>query len=203
MSTKPKITIGICCGGTIRAETVISLVSNMIDLAQRDMAPNLLLQIGGYVDFNRNKILETALKAESTHLMFIDADMSFPDDGIYRLLEADKDIIGGNYNVRLDPNSADLSGSTVKMIEKGKVVSLTKDGLPDGLFKCYSVATGFMMINLKAVKKMKYPYFEAFIDKKGMHHTEDVEFCKRANEAILEVWCDPSIKIGHIGSYAY
>lgn len=34
---------------------------------------------------------------EYTHLMFIDADVSFPHDGILRLLRADKDVISGVY----------------------------------------------------------------------------------------------------------
>lgn len=34
---------------------------------------------------------------EYTHLMFIDADVSFPADGIFKLLRADKDVISGVY----------------------------------------------------------------------------------------------------------
>jgi GT2 family glycosyltransferase len=166
------------------------------------MAPNLLFQVGGYVDFNRNKLLQTCLEDKSTtHLMFIDADMIFPDDGIYRLLQHDKDIVGGNYNTRLNPTSKDFSGPTVKMLVDGEPVSMTE--LPKGLFKCYAIATGFMMIKLDAVREMKMPVFEAFTDDKGLHHTEDVEFCKKANEMGLEVWCDPDLEIGHIGQYVY
>lgn len=198
-----KITIGICSGGSIRVETVTSLVSNMINLAQKDMAPNLLFQVGGYVDVNRNKIVEEALKQETTHLMFIDADMIFPEDGIYRLLQHKKDIVGANYNMRLDPTSGEYSGPTVKMMEKGKPVSIVKEGLPKDLFKCYAIATGFMMIDMNVFKKLKMPYFDAFQDEDGTHHTEDVDFCRKVNEAGMEVWCDPTIEMGHIGSATY
>lgn len=193
----------MCTGGTVRAETVVSLMSNMINLAQSDRPPGLLVQIGGYVDVNRNQIVKGAQAAKATHLMFVDADMSFPDDGIARLLAHDKDIVGGNYNVRLDPTSGVLSGPTVKMWVDDKPVSLTKDGLPDDLFKCYALATGFMLINMKVFESVGLPYFEAFQDNDGQHHTEDIDFCRKVNEAGLEVWCDPTITIGHIGSYAY
>lgn len=198
-----KITIGICCGGTIRAETATSLVSNLINLAQRDLAPNLLFQIGGYVDVNRNKIVEEAIKQGTTHLMFVDSDMVFPDDGIFRLLERDKDIIGGNYNVRLDPTSPDFSGPTVKMLENGKPVSMLKKDFPTELFECYAVPTGFMMIKTSVFKKLKTPYFKAYQDAKGEHHTEDIEFCKQARQKGFKIFCDPTIKIGHIGFYMY
>ncbi len=200
---KPKVTIGMCTGGTVRAETFVSTMGSVIQMAQEGYPVGLLVQIGGYVDVNRNKIAEECLKNGTTHLMFIDADMSFPADGIERLLKHNKDIVGGNYNVRLDPTSDVLSGPTVKMLVDGKPVSLTKDGLPDDLFKCYAIATGFMLINTRVFDKLDFPYFEAYQDKTGKHYTEDIDFCKKVNEAGLEVWCDPTIKIGHLGTYAY
>ena len=60
-----------------------------------------------------------------------------------------------------------------------------------------------MLIKTGVFKKLTYPYFEAFQDKDGLHHTEDVEFCKRANEAGFEVYCDPTIKMGHVGTTSY
>ena len=194
-----KITIGVCTGGTIRTETAASIIGAMINCAQTGIAPNILFQIGGYVDVNRNQIIKRA--GDATHLMFIDNDMQFPEDGIMRLLKHDKDIIGGNYNVRLDPTSETFSGSTVKMLVDGKSVSMTK--LPTKLFKCYAVATGFMLIKMEIFKKLKEPYFDAWIDKTGLHYTEDIDFCRKAGEKGFEVWCDPSIPIKHIGSYAY
>lgn len=200
MSTK--ITIGVCTGGTLRAEMATSLYSNLINIGQTGQMANLLFQIGGYVDVNRNKIVEEAIKQGTTHLMFIDADMVFPDDGVMQLFKQDKDIIGANYNVRLDPTSPDFSGPTVKMLVDGKPVSMVNKDFPTELFECYALGTGFMMIKTEVFKKLKYPYFEAIIDRKG-HHTEDVEFCRRANEAGFKIYCDPTIKMGHIGSYMY
>lgn len=199
----PKVTIGMCTGGTVRAETVVSLMSNYAQLSQAGYSVNVLMQLGGYVDVNRNKIVEEAQKSGTTHLMFIDADMIFPDDGIIRLFNHDKDVVGANYNVRLDPTSKEASGPTVKMLVKGQPVSLVKGGLPDDLFKCYALATGFMLINMKVFEKLEKPYFDAWQEPNGRHHTEDVDFCKKVNEAGLEVWCDPTIVMGHVGSTIY
>lgn len=196
-----RLVVGICTGGTIRAETLVSLITNIYNLGAEGIQASLLVQIGGYVDVNRNKIVESAVNGGATHLMFIDNDMIFPDDAIFKLLKHNKDIVGANYNVRLDPTSSDRSGPTVKMLVKGKPVSATE--LPDKLFKCYALGTGFLMIKTKVFSKMKAPHFEAFIDKTGRHNTEDVEFCKRAGKAGFKVWCDPEIKMGHIGSAVY
>ena len=198
-----KIIIGICTGGTIRAETVSSLVTNLINCAHANIPPNLLIQVGGYVAVNRNKIVEEAIKQKATHVMFIDADMIFPDTGVMTLLGRDKDVVGANYNIRLDPSSKAFSGPTVKALVDGKPVSMVSKDFPKELFKCYAVATGFMMINTRIFKKLTYPWFEEYQDKDGTHHTEDVDFCRKVNEAGFDVWCDPTIKMGHIGNYVY
>jgi GT2 family glycosyltransferase len=198
-----KLTIGMCTSGTIRAETVTSLMSNMINLTQQDLSPNILFQIGGYVDVNRNILVNSALEQKSTHIMFIDADMIFPDDAVLQLLSHDKDIIGGNYNVRLDPTAKELSGPTTKMLVDNVPVSMIGKDFPTELFKCYAVATGFMLVKLSVFEKLEMPYFDAWIDKNNKHYTEDVDFCRKAGEAGFEVYCDPKIKIGHVGSYTY
>lgn len=203
MTMKPNITIGICTGGTVRTETLVDLVGTLYNLGFNGIQPNLLAQIGGYVDVNRNQIVDSAIKNNSTHIMFIDNDMKFPDDGVARLLKHDKDIVAANYNVRLDPTSGVLSGPTVKMLVDGKPVSMLTKDFPTELFKCYAVATGFTLIKTDVFKKLEKPYFEAWQDDKGIHYTEDIDFCRKAGEAGIEVWCDPTIKLGHIGSYTY
>lgn len=195
-----KLVIGMCSGGTVRAETVMSLIGGIYYLGERGIAANILMQIGGYVALNRNKIVAEAIKANATHLMFLDADMMFDPEAIYQLIEHQKDIIAGNYNVRRDPLSKGASGSTVKMMVDKQIVSLTE--LPKGLFQCYAAPTGFMLIRLDIFKKLKKPYFVEWETPDGLHTTEDIEFCKRANTVNIKIYCDPEIKIGHIGSVA-
>jgi hypothetical protein len=204
MKTREKsLTLGICSGGTIRAETTAALVQNIIYLAQHDISTTLVIQIGGYVAVNRNTIADIALTNGTTHLMFIDADMIFPPDGIMKLIEADKPVAGANYNVRLDPTSKILSGPTVQMMVDGRPVALEKGGLPEGLFQCYALATGFMLIDLSVFKKLRTPYFVSKQDKQNNHTTEDIYFCQQLYKKGIEIWCDESIKIGHVGSYVY
>ena len=123
---KPKLTVGICSGGTIRIETAVSLLSNVYNLWSEGITPNVLAQVGGYVDLNRSIVARDVLESDATHLLFIDNDMIFPDDAIKKLLDADKDIIGASYNVRLDPGSKDISGPTVKMMVDGKPLKISQ-----------------------------------------------------------------------------
>ena len=71
------------------------------------------------------------------------------------------------------------------------------------LFKASGTGTGFMLIKTKVFDKLKKPYFVAWEDEDGNHHTEDIEFCINARKAGFDVWISPTIKIGHIGTYEY
>jgi glycosyltransferase involved in cell wall biosynthesis len=55
------------------------------------------------IDLARNMIVEAALEdPDVTHLFFMDADMQFPTDAMFRLVQRDKDVIGGTYFARTE-----------------------------------------------------------------------------------------------------
>ena len=61
-----------------------------------------------------------------------------------------------------------------------------------------ALPTGFMLIRMSCLDKMTFPYFPCEF---GLG--EDVAFCVNAQKAGIEVWCDPTLEIKHIGDYAY
>jgi hypothetical protein len=79
----------------------------------------------------RNRLTDDFLATDSTHLMFIDADITFNPEDIVRMLNADKDIICGLY--------------PKKEINWPSVASAVKDGVPaDELHRW----TGAFVVNL-------------------------------------------------------
>lgn len=152
---------------------------------------------GPYLDLARESCLVMALAAKSDYLVFIDTDIQFPADALTKLLAHGKDIIGGTYHEKRLPLV-----STVKLndLNDGATVAHT---LPDAPFQCASVATGFMAINLKRLTACMAPPCFAYSSQGGQFMGEDVAFCRRARAAGLEVWCDPTIPLLHIGDFAY
>ncbi len=196
--------IGIASGGTIRSETVTSLIGAMEVLKSHNIDVGLSIQIGGYVARNRNALVDIAKDKKADLLMFIDNDMVFQPSAIQRLIDADKDVIGANYNARGVPGKPIVS--TVKLIDPEN--DPNKDQtyftqFPDQLSKVWAVATGFMIIKMSVFEKLQRPYFVAWEDESGNHHTEDVEFCKRCHEVGVDVWLSPTISIKHIGTAEY
>jgi len=199
-----KILIGICSGGQIHAQTVTSLIGALNRLKDEGHDFKVSMQIGGYKPASMNNIVKEAIAEGFDYYMSIDCDMIFPPDGITRLLDGDKDIIGANYSVRGNAVKGNPREAVVKMASKeGKLISTTVQSLPKHLFRCFSLGNGFTLYKTSIFKKIDEPWFEARVDDDGNFSTEDVHFMAKANKAGIKVWCNPKIHMGHIGTTNY
>lgn len=195
-----KVAIGIPHQGTISAATALHL---WLALAEFPYPTYLIMQEGGYLNEARCQIVKEALRQKATHIMFIDSDLVFEKDGITRLLQDDKDIVGANYNVRrLSPD-----GQRISTVKFGKditnLVDLAADKIPKTLAPCFAIATGFMLIRASVFEKLPMPWFEFGYTENGEFLGEDVYFCQKAHENGFDVWFDPTIKMKHEGRYFY
>jgi GT2 family glycosyltransferase len=202
--TAINLTVGLCTGGVVQSETVTSLFGALDVIKGHGIGVNLSLQIGGYVAHNRNELVRVAQKNGSTHLMFIDADMIFQPSSIQRLIDHDKDVVGANYNARGVPGQPIIS--TLKLVDpstdpdKGKFI---QSEFSAQLFPVFGLATGFMLIKMPVFDKVEAPWFVAYEEPNGEHHTEDIEFCAKCHKVGIDVYCSPTIQIGHKGNYVY
>lgn len=203
-----KVLIAICCGGEIYADTVTSLLGALETLRDKNVDYGLSIVSGGYKPLSCNKQVQTAKEQGCTHIMFIDADMIFPSSGIIRLIDHDKDIVGANYNVRGNPSRDPGREFTIKPTDPRKTPKhlkgqITTFEMPANLFKVWSLGLGFVLIKMSVFDKLDKPYFNDYESPEGEHHTEDVEFFTKCQDRGIDVWCSPTIRVGHIGSKTY
>lgn len=200
-----KILIGICCGGTIQAQTVVSLIGAINRLKEEgNIDYTVSIQIGGYKPASMNNIVKEAQAGKYDYFMSIDCDMIFPPDGMIRLLDNNKDIVGANYSVRGNAVNGNPREAVVKVVGKdGKKLNMQLSDLPNHLFKCFSVGNGFTLYKTTVFDEIPYPWFEARVDETGDFSTEDVHFMAKAYKVGIDVFCNPKIKIGHIGTTNY
>lgn len=185
-----KIAIGISASEHLKSKTLATIFS----IVKRHPEIDLILKQGCLVHKNRNDIVTEAIKGNYTHIFFIDTDMCFAPEVLDRLLSRNKDIIGANYNKR------NLNKETViKFIEDGKLVGKP---IPEELFECASIGTGCALIKTDVFKTISYPYFD-FNDEELGEVGEDVYFCLKAKRKGYNIWCDPTMDIGHIGEYIF
>jgi hypothetical protein len=208
-----KVTLAWAGYGQVTTEFAVSLARTV-----KVMQCPIRLDYEGscYVHRNRNVLLDRALKGDSTHLMFVDTDIVFPPDGIMRLLAQQKPIIGGAYNLKRDFDDGARRRTTVKALPEmlnGRPHS--EWVLPrDKPFECAGLPTGFMLIELDVLRNLPVqPDFGG--DREGAPDKgprnwfdfgnyagfvgEDIYFCDFVRNQGVPIWCDPTIKLGHIG----
>jgi len=187
------ILIGIPTGGTVKSKTLFSIMQL---LKHATFEYDIIVKESCVIHWNREHICKEAVERGYSHVLFIDSDMFFEPDAVERLLKRDKDIIGVQVNLRQSPPV-----STVKTEDEGQII---KQLYPDGLLKCAGVGTGFMLIKTSVFKNLSHPWFFWEADNEGNVLTgEDIFFCRKARKAGFEIWCDTTIKMGHVGDWVF
>ncbi len=192
------ILIGTPCYRTIHIRTVQAIMDTLRVHPEAVHA----FQNGVFVHENDNNLVELAKQKKATHLFLVEHDMVFEPDTLGKLLEQDKDVIAASYNHRTLP----LHPMIYQQAPDTKELYLMNYETlwPKETFKCFGVPTGCTLIKMSVFDKIKKPYFSFKYKKNGkIKMSQDMYFCKKVNEAGLEVWADPNIMISHIGDYDY
>lgn len=190
-----RLQIGVPNYGETKIEMMMSLIPNLFYLDRiwgvpRTIDYNLSCPAGCHNYQNRNKIVQDALDFKADYLFMVDTDMVFPDDALYKLMRADKDIIGGTYNKRSMP---------ITPIHRAP-----REVMPQHVFKVNAVPTGLILIKAKVLQTMEPPWFAVQWLEGVKFMGPDIYFCEKATRTYgFEVWLDPTIDIKHIGEYKY
>jgi GT2 family glycosyltransferase len=163
----------------------------------------------------RNLLAKDMLESDCTDLLFIDSDINFEPDDVFRLMawasDPKKGIVAGVPRTRSEDK---VYITDLDYDENGQ---LTMNGM--GLVRAKRVATAFMWVQRGVFEKLvaenpDWTYFDkragkdlsAVFDFKVTREGyigEDFLFCDRVREAGYEVWIDPTIKLGHMGVQEY
>lgn len=166
-----KLAIATPSTGTIKTKTVESLIKLF-----KKYDAIFLSHEGSVLHHMRERLIKKAIELECTHLLFVDSDMVFEPEDLQKLIDADTDIVGADYNRRKLPLES----------------SRRED----------SVATGFMLIKLSIFDFLPEPWFFWESNENGDLVTgEDYWFCSLAKSKGFVVKCVG--KVGHIGEMIY
>lgn len=150
--------------------------------------------LGSLTALARNQIVDIAQKQGCTHLLFLDTDMTFPLDAVEKLLSHQKDVVSGLYFERYAPYRPVLR----QRFQDG--YSLVNYP-PSGMIKVDATGGGCLLINMEVFDYLKKPYFDYRLEKSGIKETffsEDLVWCERVRAAGFDIWCDTSIRCGHL-----
>ena len=152
---------------------------------------------GYQIDQVRNLIAEWGKKYD--YLFCVDSDIVLPRETLSKFVFSQKDVISGVYVQR-------LPGEPQAEIYRPDYSRYPYDVLmtADRQFEVGACGFGCVLIDSKVLRDMEYPHF---VYKSALDHahtlSEDVYFCQKAREKGFKVWCDTSIRCGHIGQNVY
>jgi hypothetical protein len=150
---------------------------------------------------------------ESTHLMFIDADIGWEPWHLLVMLNAQKDVIGGLYPMKSLPVKWCVNGfEGAEVSEDGNLQEVSKTG------------TGFLLIKREVFEKLNAhpatkpflndiglpaelnPFMKTYFDtavRENRYYSEDWTFCENWRDLGGKVWVDKRVLLKHTGTYVF
>ena len=204
-----------CYGGMLTESTFMSFIrwSNTARQLGIDYTVETLTN-ESLISRARNTMVAKFLSnPDSTHLMFIDADIGWEPWHLLLLLHHDKDVIGGMYPLKGLPIKWCVNG-----IEGGETEDLGR------LQEVSKTGTGFMLIKREVFAKLvDHPATVPFINdigldpalnkdmrtffdtdvREGRYYSEDWTFCENWRDLGGKVWIDKRVLLKHTGTYTY
>jgi len=170
----------------------------------------------------RNNCVASFLKSDCTHFFFIDSDIGFEPEAVFRLLEKDEEVVltpyavkgfGNNYALQFIVHFPDRNN-----VQIGK----------DGFVEITAGPTGFMMIKRQTFEKLIkaypdkktvnkqlvgnkveimdsdwYTFFETGIDPENGYLGEDICFCKLWTAIGGKIYADAISELTHFGGHPF
>jgi hypothetical protein len=206
-----KVMIAIPCGPNLPWQTVQSLIETCCSL-ERGGIPYSFTMVAGcsIVEHARSNVASDFLKSDMNTLFMIDSDMAWTLKDFVRLLALSTvmEVVGAAYPAKRDDGPVFM----LKGCE-GSLMNNEYGCLPIG-----GVGLGFTVVQRKVIEQLaekaekvrfpwskgeKIPYiFRCDIDN-GEARGEDMAFFDDCKDLGYQLWLDPTIELGHVGTKEY
>jgi hypothetical protein len=209
--TKPKVFVAVTTThGSIQSQFITTLTQLF---ANRTFDMDIWHYVDPYIVLARNAAAADLLKGDSTHILFLDADIIDPtcSQHIQRMLDHDVDIVGGLYCKKCE--------------SPGPIwVCNALDHRPPederGLLQLRHIGTGFLLIKRGVFERMieedgdKIGYLEDVTNRpmwdffdmprvEGRKMSEDWHFCNEARRLGFTVYGDTKVLLRHAGGAVF
>lgn len=182
--------------------------SQNVELFPVYMANDVLIQRA------RNSLIAIAIDADVDDLIWIDSDIQWQPDDIFRLLDYPVDVVGGTYRKKTDEEEqypVQVAGNTIPIDPK------------TGLLEVDGLGTGFLRMSRKALQALWNDPTAKKYDNNGkiakwiceilLEPTEepdmwdmvgeDIVLCHKLQKLGFKIYLDPLLTCNHVGQKVY
>lgn len=197
-----KTLVAVPCFDMVHAEFMESVVN-----LQRPEGTYFTTVRNTMIYIARNIIAGGAYENGFERIMWLDSDMKIPPDAIVKLsADMDKGLnyVSGLYFTRKLPTIKPVVYSSLSWENKdGNVISSAENywNYPEGLFECAATGFGCCMTSVDLIRRVGERFGAPFTPIEGMG--EDLSFCYRVIQLGEKMYCDSSVKCGHVGMMEY
>lgn len=160
----------------------------------------------GFVTFARDEIVQDFLASDADKLFWIDGDMVWkPEDFVkFLALSTLVDVVCAGYPLKQDGGNVFIVAAEEEVNTPGKY----------GLIKIHGTGLGFSIwsrevcqalsdskpVVLDGIKGANVPEIFCVKARNGERRTEDINAFEDIRALGFEIWLDPTIELGHVGS---
>ena len=186
-----KLMVAVPTVDYVPADFVKSLAQLSLRLGRERIPADVEIVGGTLVYIARERLAHRAIRDEYTHVLWLDSDMIFKPSIVEDLLFCGKEMVCGAFVSRRPPYGPcvynDISDpANMKKVENFGTEPFRVDG-------CGFAVVLTSVSLLDAVQSNFGTCFRPTED-----YGEDLAFCDRVKQLGREIWCEPTVRPGHI-----
>ena len=186
-----KLMVAVPTTDYVHAEFVKSLVGLIEKLTKDGVDVSTRIVSGTLVYVARNRLAQEAINDNFTHILWLDSDMTFGPDIVDDLLFCGKDMVCGAFVMRRPQFGPCVYAEMNGGCDLKKVREFGTEP-----FRVAGCGFATVLLTVELLKEM-YAKFGTWF-RPNEDYSEDLAFCDRVNKLGREIWCEPTVRPGHI-----
>lgn len=169
-----------------------------LTIASRDVDCAVIQNRGTIIPQQRATLVHAAMQYGATHILWLDSDMRFPKDALFRLLAHNEPVVAANYSRRRHP-----ALPTAEHRDRGYLFTEADSA---GLVPVTQCGMGVMLTAMRVFQEIGEPWFQiGYTSHDHQYVGEDFFFCTKARKAGFEILIDQDLskQVRHVGELDY
>jgi hypothetical protein len=185
-----RLLIAIPTTDYIPADFVKSLAKLQQELGRRGIAYDVEIQSGTLVYIARNRLANKAINEKYSKVLWIDSDMVFGEKVYEDLADVGKEMVCGAFVSRRPPYGPCIYSS----IEENAIEKVKNFGIRP--FRVDGCGFALVLTDVELLQAVTQKFGTCF--QPTPYYGEDLAFCWRVKQLGREIWCEPTVRPGHI-----